>query len=150
MKTILLKIMTPEQLVSEQTVTQITLPIQDGIITIFPDHIPYIGALKAGEVIIHASENTKEEIAFAVSGGFVDFHDNALTLLADTAEYMEAIDIARAEEARERAALLMTGDHIDAEEYARAAASLERQLVRLRVARKHYTKRGVLGSSEEV
>lgn len=150
MKTILLKIMTPEQLVSEQTVTQITLPIQDGLVTLLPDHIPYIGALKAGEVVVRTSEKVSDEIALVVSGGFVEFHDNTLILLADTAEYVEAIDITRAEEARERASLLMQNKHIDAEEYARAAASLEKQMTRLRVARKHHTKRGILGSSEEV
>jgi hypothetical protein len=44
----------------------------------------------------------------------------------------------------------MQDEHMDTEEYARAVASLEKQMTRLRVARKHHTKRGILDSSEKV
>ncbi|MDD5083794.1 MAG: ATP synthase F1 subunit epsilon [Candidatus Moranbacteria bacterium] len=141
MKKITLKIITPEKVVSEEEVYQVTLPIEDGEITILPEHISYIGALKAGEVVYRKESAQSDEIALAVSGGFVEFHDNVLTLLADTAEYADAIDIARAQEAKERAEKLMRQDtFLDSEEYARIAASLEKQLTRIRVARKHHAK----------
>jgi F-type H+-transporting ATPase subunit epsilon len=138
MKKITLKIITPEKVVSEEEVYQVTLPILEGEITMLPDHIPYIGALQAGEIVLRKDSAQSDDIVLAVSGGFVEFHDNVLTLLADTAERAEGIDVARAEEARKRAEELMQQmTRTDSEEYARVAASLEKQLTRLRVARKH-------------
>lgn len=144
MKKILLKIITPEALVSEEEVMQVLLPIIDGEVTILPNHIPYIGALKSGEVIYKKDSADNEGVVLAVSGGFVEFHDNTLVLLADTAEYADDIDMQRAQEARLRAEKLMQQtEKIDSEEYARVAASLEKQLTRLRIARKHHTRHGM-------
>jgi F-type H+-transporting ATPase subunit epsilon len=145
MKKITLKIITPEKVVSEEEIYQITLPVKDGEITILPEHIPYIGALKAGEIVFRGESAQSKEVTLAVSGGFVEFHDNVLTLLADTAERADAIDMERAESARKRAEELMQqqATHMDSEEYARVAASLEKHLARIRVARKHHTKRDV-------
>ena len=52
MKNIKIKIVTPERTVYEDEVSQATLPTIDGEVTILPDHIPYITALKAGEIIL--------------------------------------------------------------------------------------------------
>jgi F-type H+-transporting ATPase subunit epsilon len=150
MKKITLKIITPEKVVSEEEVYQVTLPIKEGEITILPEHIPYIGALKAGEIVYRKESAQSEEIALAVSGGFVEFHDNVLTLLADTAERAESIDIERAEEARKRAEEMMRQTHqINGEDYARVAASLEKELTRIKVARKHHTKHGLSIDTKE-
>ncbi len=144
MKSMILKIITPEKVVSEEEVYQVTLPIQDGEVTLLPDHIPYIGALKAGEIVFRRESAQGDPIVLAVSGGFVEFHDNVLTLLADTAERGEDIDESRAQEAKKRAEDLMSQtSRTDGEEYARVAASLEKQLARLRVARKHRTRGGI-------
>lgn len=151
MQKILLKIITPEKVVSEEEIYQITLPIQEGEITMLPNHIPYIGALASGEIIFRRESANSDEIALAVSGGFVEFHDNVLMLLADTAERAENIDIARAEAARTRAEELMQQQttRMDSEEYARVAASLDKQLTRIRVARKHHTKHGSIAETQE-
>jgi F-type H+-transporting ATPase subunit epsilon len=87
-------------------------------------------------------DESGQEEDIAVSGGFVEFHENTLTLLADTAERAEDIDIARAEAAKVRAEEIMNERvRLDDEEYVRTAAILEKELVRLRVARKHQTHR---------
>ena len=75
------------------------------------------------------------------AGGFVEFHENTLTLLADTAERPEEIDIKAAEEAHRRAEEAMKARvSMDDEEYARVAAALEKEFARLKVARKHASK----------
>lgn len=136
MKTLVLKIVTPERAVLEETITQVTLPIVDGEITVLPDHMPYIGALRPGEIMVCTEESDKET-SLAVSGGFVEFHDNVLTILADTAERAEEIDVARAEAGKSRAEQIMNERvRLDDEEYARTAALLEKELARLKVARK--------------
>lgn len=143
MARIQLKVVTPEKVVVELDIYQATLPVEGGEVTILPSHIPYIGTLKAGEIMLR-KERGGEEISLVTSGGFAEFHDNTLVLLADTAERAEEIDIERAEAARKRAEELKKETiHMSEEEYARTAALIEKEMARVRVARKHHSKRGV-------
>jgi F-type H+-transporting ATPase subunit epsilon len=135
------KIATPERIVFEEEVNQVTLPTQEGEITVLPNHIPLISVLQAGELV---AKKDGEEIAMAVSGGMVEVQKNELTVLADTAERAEEIDLARAEEARRRAEKLKEEKvRADEAEYAAVAATLEKNLARIKVAKKHLTKRGM-------
>ena len=137
------KIVTPERTVIEEEAYQATLPIEGGDVTILPNHMPYIGTLKAGEIVLRKKLGG-EETSLATSGGFVEFHDNTLLILADTAERAEEIDLARAEEARKRAEELKKERlHMDDEEYARTAALIEKEFARIKVARKHHSRRGI-------
>ncbi|HBB36484.1 MAG: ATP synthase F1, epsilon subunit, F-type H+-transporting ATPase subunit epsilon [Candidatus Moranbacteria bacterium GW2011_GWC1_45_18] len=135
------KIVTPERTVYEAEIDQVTLPTQDGEITVLAHHIPLISVLQAGELV---AKKDGEEIAMAVSGGMVEVRKNELTILADTAERAEEIDVKRAEEARARAEKLKE-EKIRADEtgYATAAAILEKNLARIKVARKHLSRRGI-------
>lgn len=141
MSTLALKIVTPEGVVLQEEVVQVTLPVEEGEVTILPEHMPYIGSLQAGEALItHADAS---QTAFALSGGFVECDNNTLVVLADTAERAEAIDIERAEAAKQRAEELRSQvADMSEEEYARVAAALEKELVRIKVARKHASRRG--------
>ncbi len=135
------KIVTPEKTVYEDSINQATLPVADGEVTILPNHRSYIGALKAGEIMIKKED--MEEI-MSVSGGFVEFNNNALTVLADTAERAEEIDVKRAEEGRKKAEEVMKKRvQIDETEYARVAAAIEKEIARIKVGRKHLTKGGM-------
>jgi len=136
-------IVTPEKTVAEEEVYQVTLPVVFGEVTILPHHVPYIGVLSAGE-IIYRRERDGEEISLATSGGFVEFHDNTLSLLLDTAERAEEIDLTRAEEARTRAEELKKERLVmDDEEFARTSAMIEKEMARVKVARRHVSRRGV-------
>lgn len=140
-KKIIFNIITPERVVFEREIFQATLPVIHGVITILPNHRSYIGALKAGEIIL---KDGNEEILLATSGGFVEFHKNKLIVLADTAEVAEEIDLKRAEDARKRAEELKNEKiSMDEIEYARVAAMIEKEMTRVRVARKHHTKHGI-------
>ena len=135
------KIVTPERTVYEAEIDQVTLPTQEGEITVLPDHIPLISVLAPGELV---ARKNGEEIAMAVSGGMIEVRKNEITILADTAERAEEIDIKRAEEARERAEKLKDEKiRMDETEYAAVAALMERNLARIRVAKKHLTRRGM-------
>jgi F-type H+-transporting ATPase subunit epsilon len=140
MRTIKLKIVTPEKLVLEEEAYSVTLPGAAGEVTILPDHVPYVGMIKAGEIYFRRSPGAAPE-PFATAGGFVEFHENTLSVLADTAERPEEIDMKAAEEAHRRAEEAMKARvSMDDEEYARVAAALEREFARLKVARKHASK----------
>jgi F-type H+-transporting ATPase subunit epsilon len=139
--TIKFKIVTPERTVLEDAVDQITLPTTDGEITILPNHRSYIASLKTGELMVRKG---KEEIFIYVSGGFIEFHNNELIVLADAAERAEEIDVKLAEEAKKRAEEIKQQKiTLDDTEYARVAAAIERESARIKVARKRYTKRGM-------
>ncbi len=47
-----LNIITPERIVYSDDIDQITIPTMDGEITVLPHHVPLVGILKAGELII--------------------------------------------------------------------------------------------------
>ncbi|KKP80382.1 MAG: ATP synthase F1 subunit epsilon [Candidatus Moranbacteria bacterium RIFOXYA12_FULL_35_19] len=139
--TIKFKIVTPEKTVFEDTVDQATLPTADGEVTILPNHISYIASLKAGELML---KKKGEEILLCISGGFIEFHNNELIILADTAERAEEIDLKRAEEGRRKAEELKNKRvSMDENEYARVAAAIQKESARIRVAKKHYTKLGM-------
>ena len=140
MQKIQFKIVTPEKTVFEEEIDQATLPVSDGEVTILPNHRSYIASLKAGEIML---KKGAEEINMAVSGGFIEFDKNNLVVLADTAERAEEIDIKRAEEARQKAEELKTQKIEDAAEYSRISAAMEKEMVRLKVARKHRTRKGM-------
>lgn len=137
------KIVTPEKTVLEEEIYQITLPIEGGDVTILPNHMPYIGSVKSGEILIRKEMNG-DETSLATSGGFVELHDNVLIVLADTAERADEIDLVRAEEARKKAEEIMKEKvHTDDEDYARVAAMIEKETARVRVARKHHSRRSI-------
>src|SRR3990167_3058280 len=77
---------------------------------------------------------------FAVSGGVIEVRKNhEVVVLADTAEFGHEIDLKRAEEARDRAKLLMLEKAGEPEAFQEAAASFGRNLARIKVAHKHRT-----------
>jgi F-type H+-transporting ATPase subunit epsilon len=146
-KTFTLKIVTPESLLLEKVVTSVTLPLQDGEATILADHEAYIGICKAGGVTM--KDESGAEQVFATSGGFIEFHNNMLVVLADTAEAAETIDIERAEAAKKLAEELMQQTDLqDQEAYERTAALLQKELARLRVGRRHASRGRVSLSGE--
>jgi F-type H+-transporting ATPase subunit epsilon len=135
------KIVTPEKTVFEEQIEQATFMTSDGQITILPNHRSYITSLMPGEAMI---KKNGEEIYLSISGGFIEFHDNMLIVLADTAERAEEIDMARAEEARKKAQELKNQViSMDEEDYARVAAAIQKESARIRVAKKHRTRSGM-------
>jgi F-type H+-transporting ATPase subunit epsilon len=144
---ITLKIVTPERVVYEDTVDSVTLPTTAGEITIMKDHIPLVSTLRAGEVITRAG---KEETLLAVSTGFIEVRPgNEVIILADTAERAEELDLKTIEEARERARAILTEKrHEDEEAFAHAAAAMERELARYRVASKRARSRTTTDQSD--
>lgn len=128
-----LSIVTPERVVFSDEIEYVTLPTEEGEITVLADHVPLVGILKAGELII---SRMQEIIPLAVSGGVVQVRQSIVTILADTAERVEEIIEERAEEARRRAEQVLAEKSFDATEYAALSAKMEKELARVRVARK--------------
>ncbi|HBV58208.1 MAG TPA: F0F1 ATP synthase subunit epsilon [Candidatus Magasanikbacteria bacterium] len=129
------EITTPERTIFKDEIDQITLPTEMGEITILPNHIPLVSMLRPGEMRL--IKNGAESL-FAVAGGFIEIQpNNRVIVLADNAERAEEISIERAEAARQRAEELMKQKSVQDVEYTGLAVKIERELARLRVARKH-------------
>ncbi len=137
------KIVTPERVVFEAKVVQVTLPTQAGEITVLPHHIPLLSNLTAGEIVIKTHDGKEESLA--VSGGFVQVSPQQLVILADTAEMAHEISEAEAEKAHQRAQeLLAQKAGVPDRDYAALKILMDRELARLKVARK-YKQRGMRG-----
>ncbi|MDO8626370.1 MAG: F0F1 ATP synthase subunit epsilon [Candidatus Magasanikbacteria bacterium] len=130
------KIITPERVVFSDEVSQITVMTKTGEITILPHHIPLVSLMQPGE--LRYVKNGEEKL-IAVSTGFIEVKPKSeVVILADTAEHATEIDLARAEEARAKAASLMSSARFkDDVEYVTLQASMEKALSRLRVGNKY-------------
>lgn len=134
-----LQLVTPERQVLNTEVDSISCPTTLGQITILPNHTALVGTLVPGELIARSG---KEENFINVAGGFVQVRPgNEVVVLADAAEHFFEIDEKKAEVAKERAKKILAAGFASDQEYARAAASLEKSLARLHIAKKHAHKR---------
>ena len=107
---------------------------EDGEREIQAYHEPMIIAVHEGEIRFRP-EGSEEWLYGVVGVGFVQISNNRVTLLVETAENPDEIDIRRAEEARERA-LEELRQKQSIQEYYRSSASLSRARSRLKVAKR--------------
>jgi F-type H+-transporting ATPase subunit epsilon len=127
------ELVTPERIVlSDDEVDMVIAPGADGQLGILPNHAPLLAALGIGELLIRKGA---EEESFAVHGGFVEVLANKVIIMAPVAERAIEIDLARAEEARERAER-REREEPEGLDMARLQAALKRSRVRLKVARR--------------
>jgi F-type H+-transporting ATPase subunit epsilon len=118
---------------SESDVDMVVAPGTDGVLGILPKHAPLISTLAPGELRVKKGGREESIIVF---GGFIEVTPEKVTILADSAERIEEIDLSRAEEARRRAeeAVRQRGETIEMGE---ALTALRRANLRLNVGRRH-------------
>ena len=127
-------IVTQERMVFSGQVDAVNLPGTEGRMGILPNHSPLLTALDFGEVIVRTAG--REEY-FAIGGGFVEVQPDHVTILADSAEQADEIDVERAERARQQAEEIMrTGVKDDPDRIAAVRASLLRAEARVTVGRR--------------
>jgi F-type H+-transporting ATPase subunit epsilon len=132
------EIVTGERVVfTEDDVDMVIAPGIDGTLGILPRHAPLITVLASGELRI--KKGGREE-ALVVFGGFMEVTPDRVIVLADTAENVEEIDIAQAEEARRRAesSIANRGEIVDLEQ---AQMALRRANLRLRIGQRRSGRR---------
>lgn len=126
-----LEIVTPERLLVSDVAEEMQIPGKKGYLGILPEHAPLITELGVGEISYRKGAETQR---LAVAWGFAEVLPNKVTILAETAEKAEEIDVARARRAKERAeARLKQAADVD---QVRAEIALERAITRLQVAEK--------------
>ena len=137
-------IITQERIVYSGQVDSVNVPGVEGRMGILPNHSPLLTLLDFGEVYIR--KNGAEEY-FAIGGGFLEVQPDHVTILADSAEQADEIDVDRAENAKRQAEEVMrTGVKDDPDRIAAVRASLLKAQVRAEVGRRRHRAQA-LGSS---
>ena len=127
------EIVTPDKAVVNEDVNIVMAPGSLGDFGVLIGHTPFLTTLKTG-IIRYTDAQGTDQYVF-VSGGFVEALPHKVTVLAESAEKTEEIDLDRAKAAQERAEKRLeearTREDIDAD---RAKAALERAVVRINLA----------------
>ncbi|HIX25614.1 MAG TPA: ATP synthase F1 subunit epsilon [Candidatus Lachnoclostridium avicola] len=108
---------------------KIVLPMKDGEICILPRHSDLMIAIVPGEMRFETADG--EQRTAIVGGGFAQIINNRVTVLADSVERPEDIDLKRAQEAKERAKEQLRQKQ-SIEEYYISRAALARAMSRLK------------------
>ena len=132
MDTFGLKIIASDKVFYEGRCRKLIIPAPDGEKGILPNHENMVIAIAVGTAKVQlAGEDEWRDLA--VGTGFAEIVNNRVTLLVDTAERPEDIDVRRAQEQQERAQGQMRQKQ-SIQEYYHTQASLARAMTRLRVA----------------
>lgn len=130
--TLRLEIVTPEAKTYSEDVDMVTLPAVEGEMGVYPNHVPLMTQLAAGEVTVRKGG---QDYFLAVGDGFVEITGERVAILTDMAIRAENIDEAKAEEARRRAESRLA-EKLDDEETALVSAALAHSLAQLKVKRR--------------
>lgn len=129
-----LQIITPEKTVFDNEVEQVSLPTENGQITILPHHTTLMTSIVPGE--LNFKIHSRETI-LASGFGFAQIAQNDVKVLVDLAAPEEEIEEKRVEEAKKLAEEALKNRHtLSEEEYALAAANLQKALIQLKIKHK--------------
>ena len=132
--TLKLEIVTPDARTYSEDVEMVTLPGAEGEMGIYPQHVPLMTQIVAGEVI---ARKEGRDYFLAVGEGFVQIMPDRVAIMTDMAIRAENIDEAKAEDARKRAEARLA-EKLDDEEAAMTAAALAHSLAQLKVKRRQH------------
>ncbi len=78
-----LEIVTPDGMIFDNDVKQVTLPGSEGEFGVLPRHATLVSLLSAGVIIIETAQN--KEIAVAINSGYVKVDEEKTTCIVDGA-----------------------------------------------------------------
>jgi F-type H+-transporting ATPase subunit epsilon len=126
------EIVTPEKMVVRDVAEEMQIPGKNGYLGILPGHAPLITELAVGEISYRNQGYTHR---LAVAWGFAEVLPSKVTVLAETAERADEINVRRAEEAKQRAEERLKSADPNTD-FDRAEQALQRADARLQVAGK--------------
>ena len=126
-----LEVISPERVFYTGEVEMVELTTTEGDIGILAGHIPLTTIVAPGVLTISEPENQTREAA--VLEGFMEITQEKVTILAQSCEWPDEIDVDRAKEARDRAERRLKSSDANIN-MARAELALRKSLVRLELA----------------
>ncbi|MBE0446497.1 MAG: ATP synthase F1 subunit epsilon [Actinobacteria bacterium] len=127
------EVVSPERIVYSGEADMVVAHGIEGELGIMPQHIPIVTPLEIGELRV---KNDDGQVYIAACGGYLEFRDDKLTVLADAAEVSSQIDVARAEAKRLEREKEVAEAKASGEKLLEAEISLRKALLRLRVAQR--------------
>lgn len=128
---IIIEVVTPERAVVSDEAQIVVAPGSEGEFGVLAGHTPFLSSLSTGS-LRYTDKNGKEKYVF-INSGFAEALPDKVTVLAESAERKEDIDINRAEAAKGRALKRLESKKEDVD-IVRATASLARAIQRLKIA----------------
>jgi len=127
-----LEIVTPDKNFYSDDVQMFVIETTEGEIGVLNDHEPLVTPVSTGQIWINIGDSGEKKNA-SCSKGFLTISDNVATVVVDSAEWQEEIDIERAKKSKDRAKKFLDArtDEIDV---VRAKASLKRAINRIRIS----------------
>lgn len=130
---LILEIITPEKIVFKDEIEEVIVPTVNGEIAILPHHIGLLTQIVPGELVIKKNNKLK---SIAITEGFLEVSSNRISVLANYAIPAESINIAKVEEAKKRAEVLVREKTTD-RDFRIAEAELRKTILELKVASKY-------------
>jgi len=131
-----LDVVTPERIMLSEEVTQTIAPGSEGQLGILANHAPLMSELAPGEVLATLADG-RTLSHLVISGGFLEVAPNGghTTILADSAERADEVDVTRAEADLAAARQMLADTEAGSDQQAEARRSLALAETRLRVGR---------------
>ena len=126
-----LELVTPYRHVLSQEVDELTAPGTLGEFGVLPGHTPLLTTLRIGELTY---KQGAQLFHVEVNWGYVEVENDVVTVLVETAEMADQIDLARAKAAMDRAQEALKKLTAEDKEFKVMEAALERALIRVQVA----------------
>jgi F-type H+-transporting ATPase subunit epsilon len=127
-----LKIITPQKIVVEEEVNEISVPSAEGYITVLPKHIHLLTLLQEGIVLM--KKGTKEDY-LAIGGGYLETNGKEVNVLVSRAYRQDELDEELTEKAIAEAKKLLS-DAKDAKLRYEAEATLRRSVVDMKLIKR--------------
>jgi F-type H+-transporting ATPase subunit epsilon len=131
MKTIKVSVVTPDGPVYDSDVEMVSTKAQTGELGILPGHVPMVAPLEIAALRLKKEGKTE---FVAINGGFLEVRPDQVTILAQSAERAEDIDVERALRAKERAEQRLKMQLQESLDFRRAELALKRAINRINIA----------------
>ncbi|MDI6716485.1 MAG: F0F1 ATP synthase subunit epsilon [Actinomycetota bacterium] len=128
------EVVSPERVVYSGEAEMVVARGVEGELGIMAHHIPIVTPLEIGELRVIREDGVEY---IAVMGGYLEFRDNKMTVLADIAELASQIDVARAQLKKEERERELAEAKASDEALLQAEISLKKALLRLKVAQRY-------------
>lgn len=125
-----LEMVTPYKRVLSEEVDEVTAPGSIGELGLLPGHTPLLTNLKIGEL---SYRKGGQNFHVAVNWGYLEVENDTVTVLVETAEPADQIDLERAKAALGRAEEALKKLTPEDKDFLIMQAALERALIRIQV-----------------
>ncbi len=131
---LILEIVTPERVSFAGAVEEVTIPGTEGEFGVLRGHAALLSSVDVGEL---SFTRDQKKIRYAVNTGYAEVTTSKVTVLVETAERSDTIDLERARRAKDRAEGKMAKMPKEDADFERTRLALTRAITRLNVAGKN-------------